>query len=174
MKLRKPNSQKPPNVSSNFMTTLRHIIILFLTCLLIVSCGRHDEKSLTKDNVTSQDSASTVIINDTSLFVFSSPDIADSFELTKEELMEANEAYFKCIADNKKHLRPAKEYKRQYVPKINSSGQKEIFVNCFCTDFGLDWRKKIITVQDGGNCFFNFRINLKTKMYYNLSINGDA
>ena len=65
-------------------------------------------------------------------------------------------------------------YKRQYVAVINSKGEKEIWINCFCTNFGIDWRHTIVNVDDGGNCFFNVRVNLTTKQYFNFMVNGYA
>jgi hypothetical protein len=70
-----------------------------------------------------------------------------------------------------------KMYKRQYVPVINSKGQKEVWVNCFrmddmdIDDFS-DWRNMIVYVSDGGNSFFNLKINLATKTYYDFRVNG--
>lgn len=65
-------------------------------------------------------------------------------------------------------------YKRQYFPVINSSGEKEVWVNFFCDDFDKNWRKEMLIVQDGGNCYFSLIINLTTKSYYRFIVNGDA
>ena len=66
------------------------------------------------------------------------------------------------------------KYKRQYVATINSKGEKEIWVNFFCDTFNSDWKKEILVVFDGGNCFFNVKLNLKKKKYFDLIINGVA
>ena len=65
-------------------------------------------------------------------------------------------------------------YKRQYVATINSKGQKEVWVNCFCDTWNRDWKKYLIFVKDGGNCYFNLKINLATGQYYELRVNGEA
>ena len=65
-------------------------------------------------------------------------------------------------------------YKRQYIAVINSAGQKEVWVNCFCQHFDTNWRTEILMVEDGGNCYFNLTINLATKTYSKLSVNGEA
>jgi hypothetical protein len=67
-----------------------------------------------------------------------------------------------------------KRYKRQYVAVINNKGEKEIWINFFCNDCDKDWKKEIIIVKDGGDCFFNLKINLTTKKYYDFMINGEA
>ena len=68
-----------------------------------------------------------------------------------------------------------KKHKRQYVVVTNSSGEKEVWISCFCEDWGFNqsgWRKYIIDVDDGGNCYFNLKINLSTGKYYDLMVNG--
>ena len=66
------------------------------------------------------------------------------------------------------------KYKRQYVPAINSKGEKEIWINCACGERGKSWKKNIIFVFDGGNCYFNLKVNLTTGKYYDFSVNGSA
>lgn len=84
-----------------------------------------------------------------------------------------------------------KSFKMQFVPTINEKGEIIIWANCLCEDFltpkpveekkkkqtyfpDFDWKKEIIVVHDGGfgGCFFNVQINLTTKEYFNLMING--
>jgi hypothetical protein len=67
-----------------------------------------------------------------------------------------------------------KEYKRQYVPVINSKGDKEVWINSFCDDWGKDWRSEILIVEDGGNCYFNLIINLSDLSYRVFIVNGEA
>jgi hypothetical protein len=76
---------------------------------------------------------------------------------------------------NKKHfVIDLTQYKRQYIVVINDKGEKEVWINCFCNTFIKGWRKEIIMVKDGGNCYFNLKINLTTEKYYDLSVNGEA
>ena len=65
-------------------------------------------------------------------------------------------------------------YKKQLLVVKNSQGEKEVWVNCLCETYDNKWKTEIILIEDGGNCYFNFKINLKTKKYYNLIINGNA
>lgn len=67
-----------------------------------------------------------------------------------------------------------KEYKRQYVPVINENGEKEIWVNCFCGAMNMDWKKAMVLVNDGGNCYFQMRINLTKGSYFDFMVNGYA
>ena len=65
--------------------------------------------------------------------------------------------------------------KRQYLPVINKEGHKEIWINFL----GQEWssynlKSEIIMVLDGGNRYFNLKVNLETKTYSGLKINGEA
>ncbi len=65
-------------------------------------------------------------------------------------------------------------YKRQYMPYLNPKGEKEVWINCFCRFQGQDWRKSPVFVLDGGNCYFNLKVNLSRGTYYDLMVNGSA
>ena len=66
-------------------------------------------------------------------------------------------------------------YKKQLVAALNDKGQKEVWINCFCYAGSDDrWKTEIIYAKDGGNCFFNFKINLTTNQFYDLVVNGEA
>ena len=72
--------------------------------------------------------------------------------------------------DLKKH-----NYRKQLIVVTNKKGEREVWVNCFCDTWGSDkWKTEIIMVKDGGNCYFNFKINLANKKYYDLGVNGIA
>ncbi|MFD2247769.1 hypothetical protein [Pontibacter ruber] len=66
-------------------------------------------------------------------------------------------------------------YARQYIPAINSDGQKLIYINAFCTLQGHDyWKDGLVEVMDGGDCYFQLIINLTTKEVVEFSVNGVA
>ncbi|WP_189606405.1 hypothetical protein [Salinimicrobium marinum] len=67
-------------------------------------------------------------------------------------------------------------YYRQYVPIINGKGEKEVWVNLSCREFHTkNWRSELLPpVADGGNCYFNLKINLTQKSYRDLRINSHA
>jgi hypothetical protein len=68
-------------------------------------------------------------------------------------------------------------YKRQYIAIINRRQEKEVFINCFndkhIEDSGY-WKNEYIIVFDGGNNFFNVKINITKMTYYDFQTNGYA
>ena len=124
---------------------------------------------------------------------------AEQADLSVEEIKSIDKIIFNCIdnynAEQKKiiadHAKtdtrlpgypyniddlvidPTK-YKRQYIPTINAKGEKEVWINFFCNYDDRDWKKEIILVMDGGNCYFQLKINLTTKKYFDFYVNGNG
>jgi len=65
-------------------------------------------------------------------------------------------------------------YKRQYIAVKNKQGETEVWVNCFCKIAGEKWKTEIEYIDDGGNCYFNLKINLTKSSYYDFIVNGEA
>lgn len=70
-----------------------------------------------------------------------------------------------------------KQYKKQYIAVINTKGEKEVWANCFCKAIEkriefVDWKKTPVKVIDGGNCFFNVKLNLARRKAYDLQVNS--
>ena len=77
--------------------------------------------------------------------------------------------------ENKNRLGYTKiEYRRQYYAGIDKKGDKVVWVNFFCVYEYVKWRTVPVMVKDGGSCFFNLMINLKTKKVYEISVNGEG
>jgi hypothetical protein len=68
---------------------------------------------------------------------------------------------------------PGKYYK-QLITVINLKGQKEVWVNCLCRINDTSWKKDVVIVEDGGNCYFQLKINLTTGVVSEFFINGVA
>ena len=75
--------------------------------------------------------------------------------------------------DKKNFIIDLTRYKRQYEAVINSKEEKEVWVNCFCRTHNSNWKNEIVVVKDGGNCYFNLKINLTTGRYYDIMVNGN-
>jgi len=104
--------------------------------------------------------------------------------LTRQELIQIDSLLVLCAADHNMAIgqnSPSMKidlvgtlYKKQVVAVVNSRREKEVWVNCFCDDFSKPWRNEILSVSDGGSCYFSFKINLKSRKYYDFTVNGLA
>lgn len=69
------------------------------------------------------------------------------------------------------------EYNRQFVFALNDKGEKIAWINCFCksqeSDF-KNWNTNVVMVKDGGNCFFNAKVNLTLNTYTEFNVNGQG
>lgn len=57
---------------------------------------------------------------------------------------------------------------------INSKGEKVVWIDCFCRQWDKGSRTSPVIVTDGGNFYFNLKVNLTTEQYYELMVNGEA
>jgi hypothetical protein len=107
---------------------------------------------------------------------------------TEEDIMKAEKksrAYLEqCCVTNKyaamnihKILAQWESYRRQYIGLIEKNGDKTIWINYFHTSFletFPDWDEHLVFVIDGGNAFFNIKVNLNTGTCYDLKINDNG
>ena len=71
-------------------------------------------------------------------------------------------------------IKKLKNYKIQFVPYLNEQGEKEVWINGFCSGSNSNWKKEIVWVMDGGNCYFQIRLNLTTGTCIEIGTNGYA
>jgi len=102
----------------------------------------------------------------------SNDDIIQIEKLIAKKILEINnEVKSKGVIKSDLIKNPEKYYK-QFIPVINSKGEKEVWVNCFCSiEYSPNWKKNIVIVEDGG-CYFQLKINLTKNILYDLTING--
>ncbi len=156
-----------------------------------VACGQIPNKNFADKNSIKQskgltfDTSKTAIIefNKKSRWPFDSTFKAAA--LTQNELNLVDSLLLACVTNynnslDKDHKQwsidlKKRNYRKQLIVVTNKNGQKEVWVNCFCYTWGSDkWKTEILGVDDGGNCYFNFKINLTTKKYFDLGVNGVA
>lgn len=69
------------------------------------------------------------------------------------------------------------EYYKQCIAIINEKNQKEVWINCISMKEGISgsgWKNQIIEVNDGGEYYFNLKINLSTGKVYDFYVNGEG
>ena len=175
------------------MTSRSIISILtftFFTTATFVACGQVSNKNPTDKNRLDPannlnfDTSKTAIIefNKKSRWPFDST--FNSAALTQHELQSVDSFLLVCVTDyntslDKDHKQwsidlKKRNYRKQLIVVTNKNGQKEVWVNCFCRVDNDKWKTRVFGVEDGGNCYFSFKINLTTKKYYDLGVNGVA
>ena len=99
----------------------------------------------------------------------------DEYNQAQEiELRNLRKAQPKYAFHTNNFLINLSSYKHQLIAVVNDKGEKVIWVNCFCDDYKINWHRHIVKVYDGGNCFFNVKINLTRQTWYDLMVNGTA
>jgi hypothetical protein len=117
-------------------------------------------------------------------------------DLTTQDLIDIERLLKKCVEGynveqekqiqeinhkNPEHKRDKKDfvidltrYKRQYMATRNSRGEKVVWINCFCDQWDKHSRTSAYIVMDGGNCYFNLKVNLTQGTYSEMMVNGEA
>jgi hypothetical protein len=180
------------------MGKLKNVIIqtLSISALLFVSCntkssketnsGKIDSSLITRSRfaILNQDSINYEVFKNGQPTKLSQHDL-NEIDRILEDCISAYNIDQKEIYNERKSQNPdlsiklnsfiidLKNYQRQYVAVKNEKGEKEVWVNCFCGSGPIP-RKYPVLVCDGGNCFFNLKINLTTRKYYEFIVNGYA
>jgi hypothetical protein len=121
------------------------------------------------------------------------PESTTTTTLSTTELDVATRLLTKCITDYNDQIREGfkkrgekkrysrmyqimslGKYKIQFVPFINEKGEKEVWINGFCSDHHTDWKTEIVQVFDGGNCYFTVRLNISKNECIAVGTNGYA
>jgi hypothetical protein len=156
--------------------------IFSLTCLIFnITFGQNEsQKQLIKSNVLQNtslnfDTSKITLLNlETDWWLRKKLSSTKSFNLTNYDIKAIDEVFKICANENNIDTSYF-HYKRQYVPFLNKTGQKKVWINCFCSDLNDEftyWKKSIVIVDDGGSCFFNLLIDLNSKAYSNFEENS--
>ncbi|NCD70341.1 hypothetical protein [Mucilaginibacter agri] len=161
------------------------LLLCIFSCLFVVfSCSQKNTSlppPVTKRTVKPGDTIAYAIIEYKKEYRPYLKNMVTSATLSKQETSEIEKLTSTAVARyntaqkrRNMQINNILSYYRQYIPAINANGEKEVFVNCFCDAMGSDWQTSIVIVRDGGSCFFQFKINLKTKRIRDFYVNGEA
>ena len=108
------------------------------------------------------------------LFTTAKPTNLTKLEIDTVEtiLRQAVQQYNQGMKNERYLIKPLTNYIRQYIPVLNDKGEREVYVNCFCSTGDDKWKTEIVGASDGGNCYFHVKINLTAKTYSQLAVNG--
>ena len=124
----------------------------------------------------------TVKFNDYSFFTYNSNFYRNfsgevkPYDLNTEDLNTIDSLLNLCINQNSESIsRKSNNYFKQCIAFRNSNNEKEVWINLLCKGNRIGYlHYYIIDVNDGGDCFFNLKINLTKRKYYDLYVNGSA
>jgi len=164
------------------------LTIAFCLTTAFTSCGQSQNKKTdqaTKSKSVQVDTSKTVIIQFDKTGSYPFDNSFSSTILTDNDINTIDSLFVACVTeynnslgkDHKEWIINLKRYNyyKQIIAVTNKKGDKEVWVNCFCHTWdNNNWKKEILMVKDGGNCYFNFKINLATKKFYDLTVNGEA
>ena len=96
----------------------------------------------------------------------------EDFPVIKDLLQKAVDDYNERQSSGAQKINSLSSYKRQLIPYLNARGEKEVWLNLFCSNNGVNWRKVIVMVDDGGSCYFELKINLVNRQVISFNVNG--
>jgi c-di-AMP phosphodiesterase-like protein len=169
------------------MMILHALLLLFSLILSLTSCSQPEKDKVLnlKNNISNIDTSNFVVItfdqktnwpfnNSFRPTTLNKEEISDIHSLVNECVLKYNNGLSKQHKENYSIDFKKYTYKMQYVAVLNNKGEKEVWVNGFCDAWNKKWKEEIIFVFDGGNCYFNMKINLTSKNCFDLSVNGYA
>ena len=65
------------------------------------------------------------------------------------------------------------EYQRQYVG-FELGGEQFIYGNYFCHSMRINWRQDWVSVDDGGDCYFQVEYEIEGGLFIMLHVNGES
>jgi hypothetical protein len=187
----KPHTFYILSVACNVLRKIRPmtklILLIFCVTLVLTACKTNSKKGQADNeaNELKYDTLKTTIItwDRNSEFPFDSLYYSTA-TLTQDDIGQVDSLLVVCAADYNRSLSDGhdefkidlkgRDYKKQLMVVTNLKGEKEVWVNCFCDDWDKAWRTEILMVHDGGPCYFNLKINLTTKTFFDLEVNGFA
>jgi hypothetical protein len=95
---------------------------------------------------------------------------------SEKEAMKAEEIARGCLKkDAPRICQNLDRYKRQFVGLI-VDGKKAVWINYFHDVDGniKDWKKELVIVKDGGEDFFEIKVDLESASCFGLYVHGEA
>lgn len=107
-------------------------------------------------------------------YIFESGGFVKLNNLELDELENYIEkAVDKYNQNNGEKINDLSKYKRQFIIVTDKNKDRIVWANLFCSEF-KSWKKSVVVVDDGGNCYFNLYINLTQRSFEPLNVNGNA
>jgi hypothetical protein len=108
--------------------------------------------------------------------------LAEDFELSEKYWTPSEEDIMKLEAslpafleeiDQGVIIERLPEYMRQYVG-FTFENDRLIYGNFFCNAYEIDWKKEMVFILDGGDCYFQLQYDPKNDQFLYIQFNGEA
>jgi hypothetical protein len=104
--------------------------------------------------------------------------VSDAWKPSREDAAKLEAGLVDYIRRNPPERSPRlwrklKLYRRQYIG-ITRDGRRFIRCIAFCDAAGLNWKRQIVVVFDGGDCYFEIDYDVDSGTYSNLYVHGEA
>ncbi|HET8839309.1 MAG TPA: hypothetical protein VFM82_09995 [Flavobacteriaceae bacterium] len=172
---------------------MRTIIKITIILLIFTSCqnqGNKTDQNITRNEIQNDflnTEKETILINternNYNNYKHWNPD-KDDFQILREVVNKAiQNKEFDFL--KKPILKSVKTYYRQYIPYIDENGERIIKINAFCLIpeiapdpdnkdnewTKMNWKKEIVIIAGGGSCYWQMKINIDKKEYFNFMTN---
>lgn len=157
--------------------------LLVLTLFIQGCVGSHSKDQNLDASQIHFDSVDINVLKYDTSYSFFFAEKVEAADISKDEIVECelllrdfiskyNEDAQVKYSDTKIDL---KNYGRQYISVVNNKEEKIILGIFFCDPKSFEYRhKELVSVYDGGNCFFQCKFNLKNKSVFDFAENGTA
>ena len=179
---------------------MKKAVILAVAFMTFLGCKTKDTESSTdkpsKAEYRVNETSRFTVISNTSETKAVTRGIKQLWEPTEEQIHKIENIIKSAVSKDpsvgNRHLKSDSidSIYKQYVCYVSSTGDSLVYVNASCierevflTDSAtnklevkkFDWRNKLFgRVLDGGDCFWNMRINFSQKSILELNVNGEA
>jgi hypothetical protein len=157
----------------------------------IVNNKRNDSKNAFNIDSIKKEELRITLIDDTSQISWIAGNFLSFWTPSTNQLNVIDSITQQTIKENKKEyykrLTPStfKNYFRQFSCYIDKNGDSIVFINAMCEirlnpepdlkgNYRADWQHEIITVKDGGECFWCLWINFTKRKSTKFVVNGEA
>ena len=147
-------------------------VIISATIFMLRSNNQEDMKSVQKSIDNKSEIINGKIFSSDYSIISILPDSQERWDPTEDDVFKAEELMSVCLKEKKAaFFEILYQYTRQYFG-IVEEGNKIIWVNAFLDDGNFDWKENVVYVLDGGDSFFNVKVDLVNQTCTEVRVNG--
>ncbi len=152
---------------------MKYLTIILL--ILLISCSKNEINGTEYTVIEFEKTGWTSLFENAKPTELNHNEIVEIEKIIEERVSKTIKAYNRKFKELNPNSKNTTMFRRQYVPYILENGDKIVWINFFCYEPENDkWKSEILSFRDGGSCFFNIKVNLTEKKYYDFYINGVA